>query len=983
MDNIDYAWIQISDLHIFDNTEWNILKESYKRLPYLNDIRFIIVTGDLHQYKSDYEKTKIFLEHLLELFHLGKKDIFIVPGNHDSGECDSKEAITHFIEDKVDKDQDCYRKYFVKGKLVDSFTSYNQFINSFYGATSNVMYPEPEQVTVITWNNRINIIHLNTAINCNGNNELKQIVDIYKLSNLSKELNPKCPTIMIAHHSFDYIHDSHRDTLRRNITDWNVSAYLCGDLHKETYMPIMTYKNSGSNIPCIVCGKGAPEASDDYSDLGCVIYVKNKQEDMVEVLPFAWDKAKKSFDPYVKFNNDSGHLTFKLLNSVEVIGDITKKKKRKIDTLVEGESIWLPDAEDAKGKQSRFGTFTKTSIINEFIQPDSNFWGISAVKGIGKTFVLQVKRSKIARGKKMCLPLGIKPSAKTGWGTDTIHLESKIDLSSLKEFENVVILWQYCIVVYVINQLINIRSNIKDKSDWPIDNPEERLFNRLKEYLDEDKVTKETYTLCTTDEYRNLDLIMKAVLGYKNWVNFANKDLPKLILLQRRIEEVINLLGKESLVIMIDKVDQAIRQTNAEEPVICEECKKNSKINNCDNPKKSEEYCSGEDTPCRRYCCYGCETYETPYSYTDLRIYGGDEKKFTHINLWQYIQMGLLNAVTTIKTEFNGMIEVYFTIRQEAFSCENSLWGENSKKVTRLTRELWYTKEQQRKIFYDCIRNQQDEFLFDPSLVNQAGYMEEAFVGVSQLCHPYAKELTESVFESIYRHSFDRTRDIQEYGQMLTEKMDEIRKCDTILERGEKVKEFIENKAAELAFDDRTENAAKNSSYYVEKMNLLPNFWADSENFKRLILMFDKNLLFGQEAKKICKKFNQIERCTKNCAECTAQHHPFSMLYKLGMLGQIKSHNWKNGIEQEFVHSKDVTYIIGNQLIYLNSDTVYVLHPALTKSIEHLNHKVQHFSGFIIGKGLIVPQDKLQKLEEDYRKLTKTNYNKKYFYNKN
>ena len=37
---------------------------------------------------------------------------------------------------------------------------------------------------------------------------------------------------------------------------------------------------------------------------------------------------------------------------------------------------------------------------------------------------------------------------------------------------------------------------------------------------------------------------------------------------------------------------------------------------------------------------------------------------------------------------------------------------------------------------------------------------------------------------------------------MLTEHMDEIRNCDTVLERGEKVKELIEEKAARMAFVD-------------------------------------------------------------------------------------------------------------------------------------------------------------------------------------
>ncbi len=982
MKSVEYAWLQISDLHIFDNTELNTLRTAYQSLPYKKYIKFIVVTGDLHQYKTDYKRTGDFLEQLLEIFKLKKEDVFIVPGNHDSGDCDLKETITHFIENKVDKDQDCYRKYFVKGKLVDCFQEYSRFINDFYGSLATSIYPEPEQVSVRTWDNKLNIIHLNTAINCAGNNKLKQIVDIYQLSNLYKDLNKKCPSIIIAHHPFDCIHESHRDTLRRNITDWKVSAYLCGDLHQEIYSPIMTYSGSGTNIPCLVCGKGTPENMDTFSDLGCIIYKKN-QNDYVEVFPFIWDNKRKCFEPYNKFNNDSGQLGFNLLSSTENVGRDRKNQKRSLDSLVEGESIWLPDAEHAIGLQARFETFANTPIINEFIQANSEIWGLSAVKGVGKTYVLQIKSRRIIKENKLLLPLGITRSAKNNWGTDTIHLETRIDLSGLKEYQNVVVLWEYCIIVYAINQLINIRNNVKDKESWPINNLEDRLKSRLKGYFNRGMISENTYSLCTYDEYKNLGLIMKGVLVCKNWISFVYNDLPSLSLLQRRMEELLDILGKDSIVVMVDKVDQSVRQTSAEEPVECELCKKSDKVKLCNNPNKSKEYCSDDATVCRNTCCYGCETFESPYSNIGLRVHGKKDKKKEHINIWQYLQVGLLEAVALIKTEFDELIEVYFTIRQEAFACENGLLGEKTKKITNLTRELWYSKEQQKKIFYECICHQRDEFLFDPRLLNKGDSIEMAFVGVDRLCHPYAQHLTESVFDSIYRHSFDRARDIQEYGQMLTENMEEIRKCDTILERGEKVKELIEEKAAKMAFADGVEDASKNSSYYAEKMHLLPNYWADSDNFKRFIMMFDKNLLMGAEAKSICKKFNGISRCIGDCERCKAEHHPFSMLYKLGLLGQIKLHNWKNESEQVFAHSREVTYITGDKLIYVNSNTIYMLHPALTKSIEHLNKNVRHFSGFIIGKGQIVPKIKISELQNDFKTMRRSEYNEKYFYDKN
>lgn len=315
--NIEYAWIQISDLHIFDNTDWKIMQEAYKKLPFKDNIKFILVTGDLHQYGDNYKNTAIFLNGLLNFYGLTEKNIFIVPGNHDSGECNDKETYTYYIEGNVDIEQECYRKHFIKGKLVDCFAEYNLFIKEFFKDEPS-KYIEPEQVCVINWENKLNIIHANTAINCNGNNKLKQIVDIYKMSNMYETLNRRCPSIIIAHHSFDTLHKSHKESLTRFISDWQVSAYLCGDLHKEMLTQIKTYSDAGTNIPCIVCGKSAPQNKDSYSDLGCILYVKEKGKERVDVFPFLWDCKKKNFQESTCFDTDKGKFYFDLLASLPI-----------------------------------------------------------------------------------------------------------------------------------------------------------------------------------------------------------------------------------------------------------------------------------------------------------------------------------------------------------------------------------------------------------------------------------------------------------------------------------------------------------------------------------------------------------------------------------------------------------------------------------------------------------------------------------------
>ena len=83
---------------------------------------------------------------------------------------------------------------------------------------------------------------------------------------------------------------------------------------------------------------------------------------------------------------------------------------------------------------------------------------------------------------------------------------------------------------------------------------------------------------------------------------------------------------------------------------------------------------------CKFNCCYGCETYTVPANIS-LRIYSKDNDKYRHVNIWQYLQLGLLVAASQIKTDFQSTIEVNYTIRKEAFACEENLLGQNSKKT--------------------------------------------------------------------------------------------------------------------------------------------------------------------------------------------------------------------------------------------------------------------------------------------------------------
>ena len=197
------------------------------------------------------------------------------------------------------------------------------------------------------------------------------------------------------------------------------------------------------------------------------------------------------------------------------------------------------------------------------------------------------------------------------------------------------------------------------------------------------------------------------------------------------------------------------------------------------------------------------------------------------------------------------------------------------------------------------------------------------------------------------------------------------------------VKQTIEDLAASLAYRDKQSESTVNPSYYTEKMRYIPNYWADNENFENLLSLIDKNLLFDEDIKRICRKVNNVSSCPKE--GCSSEHclrHPFSVLYNMGYLGYI-IHNYNNSNDeiQQFLNSSEVTYFTEKDVLLTVDRAAYIIHPALTKTIERkYNKSFMHFSGFLLGKDLHVKTEVLMQLFEDKSKLDNNSFIEKYYY---
>lgn len=143
----------------------------------------------------------------------------------------------------------------------------------------------PEKIICLPWKNKVNIVLLNTALISDGKRNHSEIIDINTLSGL--EVNKELPTIVLGHHDFNSICESHRKRMISIFERLNVKAYLCGDTHKEDIKSIEKYDVISERIPCIICGKSAVQTGDAYSDVGIIEYTW-EDDGYVYVRPYRW-----------------------------------------------------------------------------------------------------------------------------------------------------------------------------------------------------------------------------------------------------------------------------------------------------------------------------------------------------------------------------------------------------------------------------------------------------------------------------------------------------------------------------------------------------------------------------------------------------------------------------------------------------------------------------------------------------------------------
>lgn len=294
----EIRWIQLSDLHMFTSTDVERQKKAlYEQFGNKTDL--ILVTGDLHQYETSYAMTIDFLNKLVVQFGIEKKDVVIVPGNHDVSASDQRKQAIKRVDENIENNPDVYIDEL--NKLYSGFRKYKKFLGDFYGdfiEEYNLLENNLLENNIYIWKNKLAILCINTVLVSDEKHFKPQIVDIYGLEKLD---NQELPCIAIMHHDYYAISDMHKPYIKSRFRELGISAVLSG--HKHRFSSNVIDIGNDELIPNFCCAKSLSQPGDLWSDVGIIEYRWKQKENDVMVIPYEWDRWQNAFIPTTKFEN--------------------------------------------------------------------------------------------------------------------------------------------------------------------------------------------------------------------------------------------------------------------------------------------------------------------------------------------------------------------------------------------------------------------------------------------------------------------------------------------------------------------------------------------------------------------------------------------------------------------------------------------------------------------------------------------------------
>jgi predicted MPP superfamily phosphohydrolase len=266
------SWLHLSDFHI--RAESYEQDKVLKHL--LNDLNqwspdFIVVTGDIafSAQLEEYQKAKSFLDKVLDVTHLKKDNLFLIPGNHDVDwtKLDRYREITTNDPGQVIEFMTGDEALNARNYVFSKFKNYARFINDYFGdvqkvnsrlfSSENYFYVDSIDIR----NTKICVIGLNSswasAFNFDfsrkcANDEKNLILGEPQVDSALERLEEIKSDIVIAlsHHPFDWLKPFDRDAAEHPLHS-SCSFILHGHLHESI---VGRHIISGADVAILAAG---------------------------------------------------------------------------------------------------------------------------------------------------------------------------------------------------------------------------------------------------------------------------------------------------------------------------------------------------------------------------------------------------------------------------------------------------------------------------------------------------------------------------------------------------------------------------------------------------------------------------------------------------------------------------------------------------------------------------------------------------------
>jgi len=243
-------WLHISDLHFGSEKKIKDIKTiRNKLLDYVKEkfrgieFDYLFVTGDIFygkdffndgpEKKQSIKDVTNFFNELISNINVDRKNVFIVPGNHDTDRKEGKK------EEYINELRNRYH-FGIRVFKEEEIQKYQKEFNNFCKGLKGINFCDKAHKFIERSN--ADILMLNTSISSCKNQEKKTELllgkflfeeELKKIKNNSQNWeNESRPLFILAHHSPDYFTDDDREIIRHEFEGKKDSVlYLCGHNH--------------------------------------------------------------------------------------------------------------------------------------------------------------------------------------------------------------------------------------------------------------------------------------------------------------------------------------------------------------------------------------------------------------------------------------------------------------------------------------------------------------------------------------------------------------------------------------------------------------------------------------------------------------------------------------------------------------------------------------------------------------------------------